>query len=45
MNGKLSIGNMASARHAVFCATVDMEVQTAITPPESEEPDVQQVTL
>ena len=45
VNTKLTIGKMASSRHAVTCATVDMEVQTAITPPESDEPDVQQVTL
>ena len=38
-------GKFASARRSTYCATVDVDAQTAITPPESEDPDVQQVTL
>lgn len=38
-------GSLTTSVRATTCSTVDMEVQTAITPPESDEPDVQQVTL
>lgn len=40
-----STGSLTTATRATICSTVDVEVQTAITPPESDEPDVQQVTL
>lgn len=41
----LSVGALGTANIAVRCSNPDIQTQTAITPPESDDPDVQQVTL
>ena len=45
MSGLLPVGQMSYLNAAVRCTNVDVDGQTSITPPESDEPDVQQVTL
>lgn len=45
MSATLPIGTLSSSVVAVRCTEPDVQTQTAITPPESDDPDVQQVTL
>ena len=45
VNAKFSIGKLSTSSHAVYCTTVDVAPQTSITPPESDTPDVSNVTL
>lgn len=45
MSATLTVGGLTIANIAVRCSNPDIQTQTAITPPESDDPDVQQVTL
>ena len=45
LSATLKIGGLTLANIPARCSEVDVQPQTAITPPESDEPDVQQVTL
>jgi hypothetical protein len=45
LSAKLAVGGLSSTNSAIRCSEVDVQTQTAITPPESDDPDVQQVTL
>lgn len=44
-NKNFSVGTFGYGRRSVACTTVDVDIQTGITPPESDTPDVQQLTL
>lgn len=45
LSANLPVGSLSGTIIAVRCSSVDVDGQTSITPPESDEPDVQQVTL
>ena len=45
LSATLTVGGLGTTNTAVRCSEVDVQAQTAITPPESDDPDVQQVTL